>query len=103
MDLSASAHFLLRTLQADHTPGSPVGDQLFPSCGHAMLVDEQSGDVIVCGCPEELDFQVVHLGGKVHLSFPDKSTLTLTEEEWRRAVFEFSDTVEDPKESFDNW
>ncbi len=91
--LSAAALFLLRTLESDHTKQAPVGDQLFPCCGHAMYACPDGESVVIPGCPSGLDFEVRHRDRVVDLSIEARE-VELTEEAWRGAVVAFSDEIE---------
>lgn len=91
--VSAAAIYLLRTLGRDHTREDPVGDQLFPHCGHAMF-DTGDDDVLICGCPNGSDVWVNHNSdGTICLTTASGDSFTVTESEWRDAVRAFSDLV----------
>jgi len=69
--VNAAAIYLLRTLERDHTKADPVGDQLFPCCGHAMY-DTGEEDVVICGCPNGSDVYVTHEDSDmIRLTTPD--------------------------------
>jgi hypothetical protein len=105
--VSAAALYLLRTLSEPHTKSSPVGDHLFPCCGFAMFDVEGQEDVLICGCPSGIDFQVIREGKEVVLIGPDSGARRLQWSDWRKAVCEFSDAVQSfyaassPKQPFD--
>ena len=91
--VSASAIYLLRTLENDHTKASPVGDQLFPCCGHGMF-DTGDEDVVICGCSNGSNVLVKHTtDGGIELESTDGRRFELQYEDWRNAVVEFSDAV----------
>jgi hypothetical protein len=58
--VSASAVYLLRTLSSSHTKATPVGDHLFPCCGHTMYAMDDQEDVYISGCPNGKDFEDHH-------------------------------------------
>jgi hypothetical protein len=93
--VSAAALYLLRTLSIPHTKESPVGDHLFPCCGFAMYDVAGEEDVEVCGCPNGLDFQILHSadGSGVVVRSEDGREWAVAREDWARAVFGFVDTV----------
>ena len=92
--VSASAIYLLRTLERDHTRAEPVGDQLFPCCGHGMY-DTGEDDVVICGCQNGSDVFVKHRkGNETQLQSPDGRTFSVSSSDWRNAVITFSDTVQ---------
>lgn len=95
LTLSAAAMFLLRTLSRSHTKEEPVGDHLFPCCGHAMYDVPDHDEVVIVGCPNGEDFEVDHREG-------DSSVLvraiggrewSVDRDSWREAVFTFADAV----------
>lgn len=90
--VSAAAIYLLRTLEADHSVASPVGDQLFPCCGHAMY-DTGDDDVVICGCPNGSNAEVAHVGDSVRICTTHGRTYLLSADEWRQAVYAFADRV----------
>lgn len=90
--VSAAAVYLLRTLEQDHTQENPVGDHLFPCCGHAMY-DTGDDDVVICGCPNGSNFDVMHFGRSIWISTKDGRSYIVRTDEWRLAVTQFSDAV----------
>lgn len=92
--VSAAAIYLLRTLAREHTPAAPVGEHLFPCCGHA-LYDLGDADVVILGCPQ---------GANVWVTRPDERTVRLILEEgeqhevnageWSAAVLSFADRIQ---------
>jgi len=91
--VSAAAIYMLRTLERDHTTENPVGDQLFPCCGHAMY-DTGDDDVVICGCPNGSDVLVTHDDdGSVRLASRNGQSYVVSVDDWRIAIYEFSDVV----------
>jgi hypothetical protein len=93
LTVSAAALYLLRTLSAPHTKQSPVGDHLFPCCGFTMYDIDDQDDVVICGCPSGVDFEVRHQGGEVVIRSDEGREYRAAGDEWRSAVFEFADRV----------
>lgn len=92
--VSAAALFLLRTLERDHTKSDPVGEQLFPCCGHSMI-DLEGEDVTIIGCPNGIDLVVKHLDAiQIQLETMEGHIFLVNKAEWVRAVIRFSDSVE---------
>ena len=90
---SAAAIYLLRTLERDLTKENPVGDQLFPCCGHAMY-DTGGDEVAICGCPNGSDVFVTHdNGGTVRLTSATGKSYVVSLNNWRQATHDFSDVV----------
>ena len=92
--VSAAALYLLRTLTTPHSKQAPVGDHLFPCCGFAMW-DVGQPDVVISGCPNGVDFEVLHGVGdaEVLIRAADGREWRLEQSEWQAAVFEFADRV----------
>jgi len=90
--VSAAAIFLLRTLERDHTEQNPVGEHLFPCCGHAMY-DTGDDDVVICGCPNGSNVYITHDGSTIRLAIHDGRSYAVSLDDWRRAVYEFADVV----------
>ena len=91
--VSAASVYLLRTLERNHTKEEPIGDQLFPCCGHAMY-DTGDQDVAICGCSNGRDVFVTHeAGGSVRLSLPNGKSYVVSSAEWQQAAQNFSDAV----------
>jgi hypothetical protein len=94
LTVCAAALNLLRTLEHDHTPESPVseGGQLFPCCGFNVWVAGERFPVLIVGCPTGVDLQVVHDAEGVTLK-ANGFEACVPEQEWRSAVVSFADEV----------
>ena len=90
--VSAAAIYLLRTLESNHTPSSPVGEHLFPCCGHAMY-DTGDDEVFIMNCPKGSNVDVQHEGDSVQINTKDGRIFIVPCDEWRIAVYAFSDTL----------
>ncbi|MEM1205814.1 MAG: hypothetical protein AAGN66_21470 [Acidobacteriota bacterium] len=93
--VSAAALHLLRTLESDHTPESPVGEHLVPHCGHGLYEGPTpDADVVIVGCSSGVDWQVVHGEGAVTLRNAGGAEAQVSLASWGDAVCAFSDRVE---------
>jgi hypothetical protein len=93
--VSAAALFLLRTLRHDNTEAEPAADsQLFPHCGHSVYAVDGPFPTLVMGCNLGTDLDVVHSAGTVTIRAQDGEQATVTEAQWRDAVFGFVDEVQ---------
>ena len=91
--VSAAAIYLLRTLARPHHRG---GDEdLFPCCGFAMFEVPGNEDVMIQGCPDGVDLDVMPEGAHVALGMPDGSVHLVDADAWREAVLAFADRVAD--------
>lgn len=97
--VSASAIYLLRTLERDHLIDDPVGEHLFPCCGHSMFNVEDSDDVLIVGCPNGIDASIEHLDDKVRITSDSGESRIVLGSEWNTAVLEFSQSVREFYES----
>ena len=91
--LSAASLFLLRTLNMDYEPGD-FENLLIPCCGH-FIVAEDNKPVAVLGCPGGIEWTIKHIvGGLVRHISNNGSEAIISEEEYRKMVFDFSDRAE---------
>ncbi len=90
--VSASAIYLLRALDRDHTHESSVGDHIFPCCGHSIY-DVGEPEVVICGCPSGIDFEIRRIGDEFQLTTDDKATIAIPERVWRSAVLTYSEQI----------
>lgn len=92
--VSGAALFLLRTLEADHTVDSPVteGNLLFPCCGFNVRPISAQYPVLVLGCPNGVDVEVLRHGGKVELRCGELKA-SADWPEWEAAVKRFASEV----------
>ena len=95
LTVSAAALYLLRTLSVPHTKDAPMGGPLFPCCGFSMYDLPEEVDVVICGCPNGKDFEVVHevSGAGVVIRAGDSGEWRIGWPEWRAAVFGFADLI----------
>lgn len=93
LTVSTAALYLLRTLSTSHTRQAPVGDHLFPCCGFTMYDVDDEADVLICGCPNGVDFEVWREGPEVVIRSDEGRDYRLPGDQWRSAVFEFADRI----------
>lgn len=92
--VSAAAMYLLRTLSRAHTKQEPVGDALFPCCGHAMWDVDGEQDVVLQGCGAGVDFEILHAPEEPRCAIrSDAGAWRLQSSAWQAAVFQFADRV----------
>jgi len=97
--VSASAIYLLRTLERDHTKDDPVGEHLFPCCGFSMYEGDDSEDVLIVGCNNGIDATIEHLKEGVRITADCGESRIVPEPEWIDAVLNFSGAVREFYES----
>ena len=97
--VSASAIYLLRTLERNHTKDDPVGEHLFPCCGFSMYEVDDSDDVLIVGCATGIDATIEHISDQVRITAESGESRTVPKSEWIQAVLQFSNSVRDFYES----
>ena len=93
LTVSATALFLLRTLEKSHTPSASVCEHnmLFAHCGHSMWYDD--GNFSLTGCNKWFDPQVLRHADLITITGGSGQEETVTAEEWKNAVYAFADEV----------
>ena len=89
--VSATAFYLLRSLKRDHTMYH-MEVQLLPHCGFDMYF--WKGELIICGCPNGIDWSVIHENGQIKLITETDRETVLPFEEYKQKVFAFADEIE---------
>jgi hypothetical protein len=91
--VSATALFLLRTLNIDYHEGD-FYNFLLPCCGHS-LVKEKNKPLIISGCNTGIDWNIQHLdNGLVKHFTKDGIEGIIQEEHYKKQIYDFSDRVE---------
>jgi hypothetical protein len=86
--VSASALLLLRSIFSDHPGDMRSEEHIFPCCGHSML-PMQDGRVFIGGCPNGIDFRIIHTNSEVFLAREERS-YSLPKATWREVVLGFA-------------
>lgn len=107
--LSAAALYLLKSLTENHILNQD--NQMLPCCGFFLIADDKLENVVISGCPNGIDWSVIHDGENVRLILEDGSETVVPFDEYKKQVFEFADKIEDfyksslprnlPKDEFD--
>jgi hypothetical protein len=92
--VSSTALYLMRTLKENYTEGD-YASQLLPCCGHLMIADNEKDLVDICGCPNGIDWRIIHTdGNKVkHISESGQEAI-IDKEDYKKLVLDFVDQVE---------
>ena len=91
--VSMGALHLLRTLERDFSNEGEWKRQLIPCCGHALVLDEKSGEVVNIGCSNGVGWHVRHQPDSFALQFENGDAIEVNGGEWRGAVASFSKQV----------
>ncbi len=92
--VSAASIYLLRSLTSNHRIDVNVHENLFPCCGHS-IIDTGDSDVQIIGCPNGVNFDVVHVTEELQIHSKQFGVCSMPEEKWRSAVLLFVDAVRD--------
>lgn len=90
--VSASALRFLHSIFTDHISGND--EQMFPCCGHMMIPSEDGTSVTIVGCPNGIDFDVMHNGDGVILTGGDGQHHFVTSREYIDAVLSYAGQIE---------
>lgn len=91
--VSATGLYLLKSLTEDHILFED--NQMLPCCGFFMIPNKTLDNVTICGCPNGIDWSVLHNGdGSVTLELEDGTKETVAMPDYKAAIFRFTDMVE---------
>lgn len=92
--VSATALYLLKTLKENHMINHDL--QMLPCCGFSIWLprDGSAGDVVITGCPNGVDWSVIHEGGNIKLVTASGAETVIPLDEYKKEVFAFADQVE---------
>lgn len=90
--VSASALYLLKTITEDHIIDQD--NQMLPCCGFTLIADATFENVVISGCPNGVDWSVIHDGDTVRLILEDGYETRVPIMEYRKEVFRFADFIE---------
>ena len=105
--VSAAGLYLLRTLTENHTIHD--GQAMLPCCGHSMYANDDFRSVHISGCPNGLDWSVIHEDGRVKLVTESGIEAWLDWAAYRDEVCSFADQIKafykagSPKHIEEDW
>ena len=91
--LSAAGLYLLRTVTDNHIIRE--GEAMLPCCGHMMIANDDLSSVDICGCPNGLDWSVIHENGKIKLVTEAGNTTFIDIDIYKEEIYAFTDKIED--------
>ena len=91
--VSATALYLLKTLTQDHIINEE--NQMLPCCGHFMIPNDDLTNVDIYGCPNGIDWTVLHDGDNIKLITESGRETVISLDEYQKEVFWFADKIED--------
>ena len=91
--VSASAYRFLRSLFENHFLGAE--EQMIPCCGHFLIPSQDKTSVTISGCPNGIDFDVIHEDNNIIIRNQDGATYTTTFEDYKAAVLPYAKQIEE--------
>lgn len=91
--VSATALYLLKSITEDHIMYDD--NQMLPCCGHSVWIkDDGSGDVVISGCSNGIDWSIIHNENTVRLITEQGNETVIELDDYRKEVFKFADIIE---------
>ena len=90
--VSSSALYLLKSIKEDHKIYE--SNQMIPCCGFVMIANASLSRVDICGCPDGVDWSVLHENDDVILITETGKRTVIPIDEYRKTVFAFADEIE---------
>ena len=92
--VSATALYLLKSISENHIIHNDI--QILPCCGFSMwLKNDGTEDVFICGCPNGVDWSIIHEKEIIKLITETGSETLIMPDEYKKEVFKFADLIED--------
>lgn len=91
--VSSTALYLLKSIENNHIIGE-CANQILPCCGFFIIPDENEDIVEISGCPNGIDWTVLHQGEYVKLITQKGTEIILELELYREIVYCFADNIE---------
>lgn len=90
--ISATALYLLKSLTQDHIIYKE--NQMLPCCGFSIIANEELSNVDICGCPNGIDWSVIHEEDYVKLILDNGKEEVIPFRDYQLEVYKFADQVE---------
>lgn len=87
----ATALYLLKTLTKNHIINTD--NQVLPCCGHFVIPNETLDNVTISGCPNGIDWSVIHDGNSVILELEDGTREYVSIADYKREVLSFAEKL----------
>ena len=89
--ISAAGLYLLRTLTENHIIHD--GEAMLPHCGNSMIANDDLSAVDIFGCPNGIDWSVIHEADKIRLITEMGKETLIGFKEYSEEVFAFADKI----------
>lgn len=90
--VSAAGLYLLRTLTDNHIIHDDQA--MLPCCGHWMMANGDLSSVDIGGCPNGIDWSVIHEDGKIKLVTESGKETFIDIDNYREEVYTFVDKID---------
>jgi hypothetical protein len=90
--VSATALYLLKSLTEEHMIYTE--NQMLPCCGFFMISNDDLTNIDICGCPNGIDWTVLHEGNYVKIVTENKNKIIVNIDEYKQEVYKFADGIE---------
>lgn len=90
--VSAAALHLLKTITENHL--ILEGNQMLPCCGHFLIPDSSNESVTIYGCPNGIDWTVLHVGNDIEITTKEGITVPVEFRAYTKTVYAFADRVQ---------
>ena len=90
--VSATALYLLKSLSEDHR--AYTQEQFLPCCGFDIIASKESDNVVILGCANGIDWNLVHIDDAVLITTNTGEKTEVPMGEYREEVIKFADRVE---------
>ncbi len=91
--VSASAYCFLRSIFENHFMGAE--EQMIPCCGHFLIPSQDKTSVTIIGCPNGIDFDIIHEDNNIIIRTQEGTTYTVTFDDYKEAVLFYAKQIQD--------
>ena len=90
--VSATALYLLKTVSQNHIIYKE--NQMLPCCGDLLIANDDLSNVDIYGCPNGIDWTVIHNGGNVKIVTENNKETIVNINDYIEEVYKFADKVD---------
>lgn len=90
--ISSTAIYLLKSIEKNYIALNE-DNYLLPCCGNIFIPNDAMDEVHIIGCPNGIDWNIIHQDGNVVIKSIAGVEVVLTLNEYKNIVFEFVDEV----------
>ena len=90
--VSATALYLLKTVSQNHIIYKE--NQMLPCCGDLLIANDDLSNVDIYGCPNGIDWTVIHNGGNVKIVTENNKETIVNINDYIEEVYKLADKVD---------